>query len=650
MSVPEETTRRIRRAMTASRVRLEDVLLGLRDLPVGIDRAPLADVVERAVLGVQTLATLEVDHDRFFPTLDEVLRAAGEARERLLPLGGSSAALRALDRLDAVDRGVRALREASIDALVAMQDRRLRAAPAPASAPPPEPFRASHGVPALHAVLRGPARVLVDLRPPPSADPIDDAEDVIDDPDGDPPPPALAGEEALLFDHARALARDCLTDLGALSNLREPLPDTPWTNAEPFERRMLHNLDALLALAAEPNHLPAAFNVFEEVQRFAREAPTVDPSRELSRALTFACTRGEHAVRAVVLTLKQAHPDTFDAYREALSLARHPDAAPILRELTLVDPDPRRIALALDVLRFVRAATFADAVAQSAHPDPRVRRAAARALGVVPERAAAAELLIDALADEEDAAVAHDLAEALIRLGRVEGLAWVRARADHAIAAAAVPVSAPASADLRLSTLRLLAIAGGREDEARFLALAEVSPRDAALAGLYGHPAVIPHLLDRLRAANEVRRSIGPWASPIEIAVAAALERVTGAGLREPAREVADYDFANRPTIFADAWSAWWEDRRADLSGKGKLRFGEPWAPALTARELLGPGTAEARADLALELCVAGGDLGFEPSDWVARQRAVLVEAQASRASSPFPPGVYPDAWLGRGL
>lgn len=641
MSVPEETTRRIRRGMSAARVRLEDVLIGLRELPAGIDRAPLARVVERAIAGVLVLADLEVDHDRFFPTIDEVLRAAGEAREGVLPIGGSSAALRALDRLDAVDRGLRALREAGIDALVAMQDRRLRAAPAPAAEPPPEPFRASVGYPAAHAVLRGPARVLVDLRPPPSADTVDDSEDVIEEPDEAPPHVPLSAEDALLVDHARALSRDCLADIAGLSNLRAPLPDAPWINAEPFERRMLANVDALLALTAEPHHLPAAFNVFEEVQRYAREAPTIDPSRELSRALTFAVTRGEHALRAVVLTLKQAHPETFDAYREALSLARHPDTAKVMRELLLIDPDPRRAAIALEVLRFLRAAAFADAVPHSAHPDPRVRRAAFRALGVVPERAAAAELLIDALGDEEDAAVALDGAESLLRLGRVEGLAWLRRQIDDGVAQ-----TAP---DLRLGHLRLLAIAGGKDDVERFLALSEFSPRDAVLAGLYGHPAMVPRLIEVLGAANQVRRSIGPWASPVEIAAAQALDRVTGAGLREAAREVADYDFDRLPTIFAETWSAWWEEHAGELGGRGKLRWGESWSPAATARELAAPEATEIRADLALELAIAAGDLGFEPTDWVARQRAVLAEAAAQTArAQPYPAGTYPEAWLGR--
>lgn len=636
-------SKRLRRSATVARARLEDALLGLRELPVGVDRAPIAAPIERGIAGGSTLLTLEVDHDRFFPVLDDVLRAAAEATAKLDPVRGSPSAERAIDLLAAVDRGLRAVREAAIDALVADANRRLRAAPPPASEARPEPFRASVGAPSLHAVLRAPPRVLVDLRPPPSVDAIDDEEDVIDEPAEAPPPVAATAEGALLVAHARALARECLSDIGNLSGLRVPLEGAPWTNAEAFERRMLADLDALLALAAEPSGLPDAFNVFEEVQRYARDAPTVDPSRELARALTFACTRGESAIAAVVLTMKQAHPETLDAYRDALSLARHPATATILRERLLVDADPRRAALAIEVLRFLREARFADVIPLSAHPDARVRRAAIRALAFVPEREAAADVLLDAIDEEEEPRILLDAAESLLRLGRVEGLAWARARVD-AGDVDKVP-------ELRLDFLRLLALAGGENDLARAAALFEVGPRDATLAGLFGHAAMVPRLIDTLAAANSIRRSTGPWAHPVEVACAEALWRITGAGLRDAPREVDDYDFAEAPTIFAETWNAWWDPRAQDLATRGKLRWGEPWSPRVTVAELGAPSAIDLRDDLALELSMVAGDAGLEPSDWVARQRAVLATASTSAAvrASPHPAGTFPEAWLGRG-
>jgi hypothetical protein len=640
MNERESMKERIRRGAGGVRGRFEDVLLGLRELPEGVDRAPFARVLQQAITDASTLADLEVEHARFFPRLDDLLAAARDAQTLLAPLGYGTAATRAMDRLRGVETSLRALREASIDALVAMQDRRLRA-PAPADeATPLEPFRASAGVPALHAVLKAPPRVLVDLRPVTGPDEIDDAEDVLDEPEDEPPPLPRTPDEARLVEHARALARDCLSDLANLGGLRVPLPDAPWTQAEPFERRLLANLDALLALAAEPHELPAAFNLFEEVQRYARESPVVDPPREQARALTFASTRGEHALRAVVLTLKQAHPDTFGAYRDALTLARHPSTAPLMRELLLADPDPRRVVVAIEVLRFLREARVADLAAFTAHPDPRVRLTALRAFGVVPERAAAAEVLIDALADEADPRVAAEIAGALVRLGRLEGLLWARARAEEADPAA--------PGDVRLATLRLLALAGGSEDAPRFLRIFGSSPRDAALAGLFGHPLVVPQLLETLAATNASRRATGPWAHPTEVATALALERITGARLRDAPRELNDYDFARAPTPFAETWSAWWDARRVELDGNAKLRWGEPYSPPQTARELASPGPSELREDLALELAVVAGDVGLEAGDWVARQRAVLVDTERKLAEAPQPKGTFPAAWLRR--
>ena len=641
MNDREVMNARIRRGANGVRGRLEDLLLGLRDLPLAVDRGPFARLLEQAISEAAVLADLDVEHERFFPRLDEQIRLVRATEAALAPLGGGTPVLRARDRLRAVETSLRALREASIDALVAMQDRRLHAPALPAETARLEPFRASVGVPALHAVLRAPPRVLVDLRPVASPDDIDDAEDVVAELPEEPSPLPRTPEEARLVDHARALARDCLSDLATFGGLRVPLPGSPWTHAEPFERRLLANLDALLALAAEPHDLPGVFNLFEEVQRYARETHVVDPGRELARALAFACTGGEHALRAVLLTFKQAHPGTFGAYRDALALARHPSTALLMRELLLADPDPRRVVVAVDVLRFLRAGRFADLAPLTAHPDPRVRLSALRAFGVVPERAAAAEVLVDALSDEEDVRVAVEIASALLRLGRVEGLLWARARADEA--------DPTVDGDVRLAQLRLLALAGGADDVPRFLRLSGPSPRDAVLAGFFGHPLMVPHLLDTLSAANRIRRSTGPWAHPTEVAAALALERITGARPLDEPREVNDYDFARMPTIFAETWQTFWDMRRVELDGNAKLRFGQPYAPAQTARELGAPGPMELRDDLSLELSIVAGDVGFEPGDWVARQRGVLLEAERKLGETSPPKGTFPASWLRRG-
>jgi hypothetical protein len=100
-----------------------------------------------------------------------------------------------------------------------------------------------------------------------------------------------------------------------------------------------------------------------------------------------------------------------------------------------------------------------------------------------------------------------------------------------------------------------------------------------------------------------------------------------------------------------ETWRAWWEPRAAELAAKGKLRWGEPWTALAPVRELLAPHAAQMREDLSLEMAITGPDLGFEPTDWVARQRSVLAEAEQTRGSgvSAWPAGTFPEAWLGRG-
>lgn len=638
MSARDAIAERIRRGGAIARASLEGLLLSLREFPIGVDRTPIAAIVETMLAEASLLPEMDPEHDGFFPAIDRLLASAREARDRVAPLGESTAVLRAEDRLIALEKGLRALREASIDALVAMQDRRLHAARPEASAEaPPEPFRASGGVPSLHAVLRGPARVHVDLRRTTVPDEIDDAEDVLDDPELAPAARELSPDDARLAGHARAMARDCLGDIASLSGLRVPLPDAPWTHGEPFERRLLANLDALLALAAEPHGLPDAFSVFDEVQRYARESPTVDPRREFARAFAFACTSGDHALRAVALTVKQAHPDTLPGYRDALSLARHPATAGMMREL-LREKDPRLLTLAIDVLRFVREARFADLVPALAHPDAGARGAAARALGFVPERQAAADVLADALGDEDDARVGLHVAEALVRLRRVEGLAWARDRVEK--------INLDGDRDLRLGALAILAIAGGPDDVDRFARRSGLTPRDAVLAGLFGHAALVPHLLETLAASNRVRRATGPWVHPLEVATARALERITGARLRDEAREVVDHDFERQPTIFVETWSAFWSEHGAELPAGAKLRWGRPFSPELTLRELAEPGTAESREDLALELAIALGDDGLEPGDWVARQRDQLIAVEERIHAGSYEAGAFLETLL----
>lgn len=641
MSPREKIIGQIRRGAAGARARLETVLLGLRELPPGMDRGPLAARITAALDALARLLEMDPEHEAFFSTIDAALAAVAEAEREIAPLGEAAPVVRAGDRLRTTRERLAALREASVDTLVALlSDRRLMHRDVAQAAAILAPFRASVGVPAEHAALRAPPRVLVELYPKSAHEAIDDSEDVLEEPAPDLPALPRSPEEALFVEHARAMARDCLHEMASLHVLRQPRPETSWLHGEPFERRLLANLDALVALAVEPHGLPEAFNVFEEVQRYARQAPVVDPGREFARALTFASTRGDPALRGAVLALKQAHPATLPAQQLALCLARHRHTAPMMREL-LGEKDPRLVGLAIEVLRFLREARVQDLSPLAAHPAPGVRAAALRALGFVQERQAGAELLVEVLSDEDDAQAALGAAEGLVRLGRIEGLGWARDTLD-------APAT-PASTVARRGALRLVAIAGDEGDKLRVAKALGVAPEEAHLAGLYGHPALVVPLIETLAAANRLRRSTGPWTHPLEIAASAALVRVTGVLLRDEPREVVDYDFANGPTLFAETWRGFWEEKRGTLAGGGaKLRWGRPYLPAATVAELGEPIPAALRDDLALELAVGLGDQGFEPGDWVARQRGVLAACEKRLEGLSYPAGAFLAAALGR--
>lgn len=639
MSIREGIVGRIRQRTSAARGRLESVLLALREFPYGADRAPIAAAVEAALDGLARLSEMDPEQETFFPALDEAKKRVGEARALLDPLGGTTPVVRSRDRLRATEEHLGSLREASIDALVALEDRHLRSGPEAGSLAAAEPFRASVGEPAHHDVLRAPPRILLDLYPEPEHEVPDDSEDVPDEPPRPPPPAPLGPEDAMLVDHARAMARDCLYEIGTLSGLRAPLPEAPWTHGEPFEQRLLASLDALHALALRPSGLPDAWSLFEEVQRYAREAPTVDPGREFARALTFACARGESALRGVALSLKQAHPATIPAQREALCLSRHPATAALMREL-LAEQDSLLLRFGVEVLRFQRRATVPDLAPLTGHPDPRVRAAALRALGFVAERDTAAETLAEAIEDEDDPRAALAAAEALVRLGRVEGLTWARDR---------LSAEAPADdADLRYGAMRLVAIAGSELDIERLIRAFGVAPREATLLGLFGHPAMVDPLLRALMAGNRLRRSTGPWVHPLEVAAAEALARITGVVLQDEHREVNDYDVARGPTIHAESWAHFWGERGAEYPAV-KLRFGRPFTPAATLAELAGPSLTSLRDDLELELAICLREAALEPGDWVARQRAAIAACQEGAKARGFTPGAFLGARLAGG-
>jgi uncharacterized protein (TIGR02270 family) len=609
---------------------LDRVLLSLRRLPAAVDRAPIAGPIQRAQEALSRFAAMRPDHPDAISALDEAAAHVATALERLRALGDDPAPARAARALAGVATALAAGQDAAVQALVAA---RMLRAPAPQPPAPPAPFLASQGVPRLHRLDRPPLVPAVDLSPSEPA-PLDDDDDDDDDDDGDeaggageaalPPEGAAAAREAAPaggltpeeLGHLRAMARDCLEDIAALGTLRRPLHDRPWTAAQRFERRLLENLDALLALAWPGG---GGWDLLDEVQRHAGESLVPDAGRAFARAFVLGAVEGADTVRAAVLALRQAHPFTRAAYGDALSLAPSPAIGPAMREL-LRDGDPVLARLALEVLDARGEATFGAVVPLVRHADAAVAAAAARCLGRLPQRAAAAEVLEELLDVDADDALTAAAAESLLRLGEPTGLHFARRKLEAHLVDRRLPDAA------HLAHLRLTALAGDPRDVDLLARVAGVTPAAIRRIGWAGHPALVDRLLAVLEAANEVRRATGPWPLAPELAASEALHRITGATLRDDPESGIEHASEDALAIEAPAWRRWWTEARPRFAGDRRYRLGRPLTPAAILDELEADSLPGDRRDGELELAImTQGAASLRVDDWVARQRERLA-------------------------
>ena len=524
---------------------------------------------------------------------------------------------------------------------IAEQDERLRdevrmasCAGQPAAGPTPE-FVASVGVPSLHWLARnalprpvGGSAKAADADP--GADANANANANANDGLG-------AGEREQLVRNAR----DCLSDLAALSSLRRPLGELPWATVEAFEQRLLAALDALLALGQPlcPGS-SVGWHVLDEVQRYWAEAFVPDPGREFARAFTLCCIDGDDAVAAALLGLRQAPSSVYPAFRDALVLAPNPHIGRFLTEL-LPSASGDLLLLLLEILRQRREATFSSLVPLSAHLDAAVLAAASRGLGYVACSEGVLRTLHRIIEQEEDDVVAVEAATSLLLHGDTGGLSLARGRLEDV---------ALLSEKGRLGLLRLIALAGAASD--LDLVRQSIAPtvRDAELMGWFGHVGLLPWLLATLREANAARESTRPWPHPLEIAVSHALFRITGAPLHDAEDSGLPYESATLPALSAELWAQWWQEKSSSMPVGVKLRFGQLYEPRATLDELLGDSFAAWRADGALELGIVVGASRFEPGDWVHRQRSVLgaLKTELDAVCGGYVPGRFPADQLAR--
>jgi hypothetical protein len=448
---------------------------------------------------------------------------------------------------------------------------------------------------------------------------------LVEAPSVDAPEAAAASAEAELVRH---VARDCLDTIASHRNLRKPNAIETWVDQEPFEQRILENVDAFASLGGAA--LPL-------VSLYQAEADAPDPERAFAIALTLGCIDGSDTTGAAVTALKQSAPEDRPGFREGLWLAPSPAIDAAMIDLT-TSARPDLVVFALDVLH-ARGTTPPEILPPLLGRAPAVARPAlARALATALSEVEALPWLRSATQTSDD------------ELFFAASLALVQRRDPGARALLRDAVDAGGARGAR--AVPLLALVGSSVDLARLVDATKSRPTAASLRALgrFGHVGALP-VLSSLLTHDEPE---------IVAAAAEALERITGAGLREIVEE--PWEVALPPEVSLDAaipvplrrvervvtdpkrWRAWLDANLGRLDPKVKTRAGVAFHALQIVDELGALVTPpEARVTAALELrLVTGIATTFSPDDWVARQRTHLEEIRAAVRALPADAGRWP--------
>lgn len=652
-------------AARRGRVSIEEALLAVPRLPPSFPREDLRDRLLKAVQCLYETHDAEVIALAHLDGLSEAAAMARESRAILESTGDPAAteplakAIAHLTEAEAVlQQGAAAVRAIHLE-------RRAEIITGGAPGPvPSRPLCAGAGVPELHAPPR--LRLLPQVHIEPEAPPPDRgapsarltpprtleelsafATDALSgalaqrftgvDEAPEPPAPAVeapyqpfepAVEELQVL---RDLARDCLEDVAAGRSLRQTNALESWLDQGPFEQRLIENLDAFAALGG---------GVLPRVSLFHAEAKIPDPERAFAVALTLGSIEGPDTVDAAVMILKQSAPEEHAGWFDGLWLAPNPAIDTAMADLA-THPRSALAALALDVLH-ARGRTPDEVVrALLDHDDPGIAVRIARALATaLPRRDAVDRLeLLCATTPDDDLFLAA--LESLLRRGDERALPLLRDAVD-----------APESVARCRRALPLLCLAGRAGDLDRLLGGLHEGPTVRLLRGLgrFGHVESLGVLQNYLEHED----------ADVVAAAAEALDRITGAGLREAVEEPWEVELppeaanaggiavplrkVERIVLDPARWSAWLRDNTRRLDQKKlKTRGGVPFSPAQIVDELEARATPpQRREEAALELVLCTGLVSaFSPHDWVARQKQHLAELRAEVASLPFSPGAW---------
>ncbi|MBK8259160.1 MAG: HEAT repeat domain-containing protein [Polyangiaceae bacterium] len=692
---PEPPARQIARS---SRQVLERVMLNLSQLPARVPRGPVLASIGQALSAIIALEKSDLDHQDHLELLRAAAAAAEKAHgqvERAEPVGHPTGLQKSVLE---VATALKATIEPTIDILVKTQDLAFRKrvdiqAPVRSSI---IPFKTSVGVPHLFAWERPPLSTEVRLPLPPS--PAREEAEKADDeplPEGDPTAaPSLesfnsdadndnAGDaadkedaedesslerelnsfDAFSFSAEKAeqhtlaeITRDLGEEVGALGLLRSPVgPNVPWAiGPAAFEARLLHSLDAFMSLAepvyrvstpvsAHPTAITPPtqirFDLLRTFLEWAGDAMVPDPTRAFARAFLLGSIDGEDTARAAVLALRQSHPLTYEAQRDALTLVPHPSITHLVERL-LVDETGPLLEVGLNILERRREGSFEAVAPLLSHPSRAVRRAAAKTLAVTSPPRASLDVLQAHAKTEEDDAVLAAAAEALLTLGSRVGLTLVRERLTEELT-----FPGALTKPVRAEFLLLLGIAGGPSDSDLLISLLRRDPAAANALGFFGDALLVPPMITTLA---EVADLPAHW----ELAknLASALHRITGKG-RTAFTPPETPDPLVEPSQHPSHWVKVWEEHKNTFQHRKKYRYGASFTPLSSTREAaLADLPIVPRKDILLELTLASqGKSRVHEDDWVSRQQLALGEMKDF-----FRPGLlqsYPEGqWLSAAL
>ncbi|WP_437683363.1 hypothetical protein [Sorangium sp. So ce131] len=651
---------------------VEDALALVPEIPFQMDRAGVGERLRRAVQCGYAVLDSDVLAPVHHDGLTEAAALVREARA-LLAQAGDRREAPALDRaIGGLDLAASALAlGATAVAQIQLARRSELTGGGPRSSEPPRerPFRASQGTPSLHAFARRPLvpELSLDpvvplreaqppprkLKPPATLDALKafaaaaatgelekklgeageggEGEDRAPEPPAEEPPrfvhePAIEEAEML-----RRLGRDCLEDIAIHRDLRKPNAIETWLDQEPFEQRLLDNLDCFASVGAAA--LPL-------VSLYFAEAKTPDPGRAFAVALTLGAIEGRDTVDAAVATLKHSAPETYPGWIEGLWLAPNPEIDAAMVELA-TGPRAPLAAVALEVLALRQAVPFDLASRLAWSERPELAERAVRALAAAGPRDGAVEVIEGVLARTGSDAVFLAAAEAAMRRGHGPARSLLRATLSDR----ASPARAAGAA-------WLLCLGGHGDDLGPLLAGVAAAPSAQLVRGLgrFGHVGALGFLVSLLGSGDE----------PLVEAAAEALERITGAGLRETVEEPWEVELPPEVEAAVEAealpipvrkvekvvtdparWEAHLRRNARRFDPEVRMRGGRPFTVLSIVDELEARSTPPPRRhEAVLELWIATGMVSaFSPDDWVERQRAHLAELRERVSAEGFPAG-----------